>query len=358
MTETPIYQMFDIIAQSGVGNLGNAGLIMLQLFISMYMEIKLLYAAMKNRPALVQVSVSMIPMVLIATYSIACGIIFSAFLGNGPNPYEMAELINVSLSRQSVLEMVFAAALFFVLMLLYSIVFKLKPSQWLMTFGVEILAASSLLVLYGGLLLDDFPYTILDLCNTDIYLARWPIYGYFTIMFKCFVLVFSLVLGLILHERPEKEDEEEKYRNRSAYYEKKTLRYITKGNVIIAVSFLIFSGASESLFLWRMFDEGIDNLDSIFTAVLFSILFLSLAVYSLVLIYCTLRPQTNKAYLQLLSMGDKDKVLQLFCEEIVDRKQTATNLWTTNLPIQTTHFRFWQLNIRSRVEWRNENRSL
>lgn len=153
MNTTPIYQMFDMIAQSGVGNLGNAGLITLQLMISLFFECKFLFSSMKKRPPLVQMSVAMIPLILIATYFIGCGIIFSAFLGKGPTADEMIEIVNVTLSVRCILEMLVVSAVLFVLMLIYSIAYKLTPLQWLMTFGVEILAALSLLVLYGGLLI-------------------------------------------------------------------------------------------------------------------------------------------------------------------------------------------------------------
>lgn len=349
--------MFDMIAQSGVGNLGNAGLIMLQLMISLFFEMKFLFSVIKKKPPMVQYSVAMIPLILIATYSIGCGIIFSAFLGKGPTAGEMEEIVTVTLSIQCVLEMLIVAAMFFVLMLIYSIAYKLNLTQWLMTFGIELLGALSLLILYGGLLIPNFPFTILNLCNIDIYHARWPIYGYFTIMFKCCVLVMCLVLGFFLREREEKPgSDEEKYNDRQGYFERKTLRFLTKDNILIGGAFLLFSVAAEVFFLYALQRDTatVWDVSSIFTMIFSVALFAMPGAMGICFLYRTLRPRTNVAYRQLLAMGDKDTVLRLFCEEIVDSKAPAANLLTTKIPIQTVHFIFWQQSIRSRVEWRGE----
>lgn len=357
MIMTPIYQLFDMIAQSGVGNLGNAGFIMLQLMMSLFFECKFLFSCMKKRPPLVQFSVGMIPLILIATYSICCGIIFSAFLGKGPTVGEMIEIVNVTLSMRYILEMLIVTAVFFVLMLIYSITYKLTLLQWLMTFGVEMLAALLLLVFYGGLLIPNFPFTMLGLCDIDIYLARWPIYGYFTIFFKCCVLVMCLVLGFFLRERKAKpESAEEIYSDRRRYYERKTLRFLTKNNILIGSAFLLFSVAAE-IFFWYVLQRDTSTVwdfSTISTMLFSAALFALPGAMGVCFIYRTLRPKTNLAYRQLLAMGDQDTVLRLFCEEIVDRKEPAANLWTSKIPIKTVHFMFWQQSIRSRVEWRGE----
>lgn len=357
VSTTPIYQMFDIIAQSGVGNLGNPSLILSQIFLSMFFEVKFLFSAMKKRHPLVQFSISMIPLVLLATYSLGCGLIFSAFLGKGPTLHEMTALVNVTLSTQCVTEMLVAAAAFFALMLLYSIVYKLNPLQWLMTFGIETLAALALLLLYGGLLVPDFPFTIINLCEQNIYLARWPIYGYYTLLFKCFVLVTSLFLGFVLRERKERPtSEEEKYGDIRGYYERKTLKYLTKNHVMIGCSFLLFSAAAETFFLRHIILEASAgwSIDTIFTVVLTSALFLAPAALGGFLLFRALFPRTSVAYRQLLAMGNQDTVLRLFCEEIVDGPAPEANWGSSNAQIQTAHFLFRQQGIKPRVEWRGE----
>lgn len=357
MSATPTYQMFDIIAQSAVGNLGNAGLIMLQLMVSLFFEVRFLFSSMRKRPPLVQFSVAMIPLILIATYSIACGIIFSAFLGNGPTVEEMTALVNVTLTERCVYEMLLVSAVLFVLMLIYSVAYRLTPFQWLMTFGIEMLAALSLLALYGGLLLPDFPFTILDLWDIDIHLARWPIYGYFTLLFKCCVLVTCLVLGFFLRERKEKpETDEEIYSDRQGYYERKTLRYLTKNDALIGGAFLLFSVAAE-IFLYsalRRDSSMVWDVNTTFTMLFSAALFALPGGIGICLFYRTLRPRTCVAYRQLLAMGDKDTVLRLFCREIVDGKAPDTGLWASNDKINTVHFSYWQQGVKPRVVWRGE----
>lgn len=357
MTATPIYQMFDMIAQSGVGNLGDIGLITLQLMISLFFEVKFLFASVKKRPPMVQLSIAMIPIILIATYSIVCGLFFSAFLGNGPTPSEMTELIEVTLSSRSISEMLIVTVVFFALMLVYSIAYKLNLLQWLMTFGMEMLMAFSLLILYGGLRVADFPFTILDLCERNIYLARWPIYGYFTVMFKCFVLAMSLFLGFVLRERKEKpENEEEKYGDRRGFYQKKALKYLTKNDALIGSALLLFGVAALIFTLWRTIqEEGASlSIDLIPAVTMVSALFSAPAIMGVFLICRALWPRTGKAYRQLLAMGNSDTVLRLFCEEVVDGKDPETNLWSGNTKIQTEHFVFNQVGIRTWVEWIGE----
>lgn len=354
MKDTPLYQIFDLIAQSGVGNLGSTGLIMLQLYLSLFLEIRFLFSAMKKKPLLVQISISMIPMVLIATYSIGCGIIFSAFLGNGPDINEMAELIGITLTDRSIKQMLIAAAVFFVLMLIYSKVYKLKAIEWLMTFGIETFAALSLLTLYGGLLVKDFPYTVLDLSRRDIYLVRWPVYGYFTVLFKCFVLIMSLLLGFALRERKDRSlNEEEKYTDRHKYNEKKVLKYLTKNDTVTGIGLLLFCAASLAFFTYMFLsDTSTDwNFQALFPLLLIGSLFVMLGAFGAVSLYRGLRPQTSMAYRQLLAMGDKNTVLELFCEEIVDGGPPQANLWTGKAEIRTTHFLLHQQGIRTWVEW-------
>lgn len=359
MTATPLYQLFDMIAQSGVGNLGNSGLIMSQLMISLFVEVKFLFSVMKKRPPLVQFSVAMIPLILIATYSIGCGIIFSAFLGKGPTVGEMKEIVNVTLSGRCVLEMLIVAAVFFVLMLIYSFAYKLTPLQWLMTFGVEMVAALSLLILYGGLLMPNFPFTMLDLCSIDVYHARWPIYGYSTLLFKCCVLVMCLVWGFFLRERKEKPEQDEAiYGDRQAYYERKALRYLTKNDALIGTAFLLFSVAAEVFFYFalRRDTATVWNISTISTMIFSAALFAAPGVIGVCLLYRALRPRTCVAYRQLLAMGDKNTVLRLFCEEIVDGSAPDTNLWASKDKIQTAHFFYWQQGVKPRVQWKAELR--
>lgn len=352
MSETTIYQMFDIIAQSAVGNVGNVSLILLQLYISVYVEIKLLFASMKNRSGLVQFSVTMLPLVLIATYCLAAGIIFSAFLEKGPDLDRMTELVNLTLSRQCIREMLLTVAIFFVLMLVYSIAYRLKPLQLLMTFGMELLAALALLALYGGLLVQDFPFTILDLCDRDLLLARWPIYGYFTLLFKCCVLAVSLVLGALLRERKEKPvTDEEFYQDRSRLYERKTLRFLTKDTGLIGAGYLTFSIAAQLFFVWGMVNEGSWALTNAVTILLVTALFMSPAVIGAYCLYRALRPQTSVPYRQLLAMGDRDTVLRLFCNEVVDGPRLKHNLWKNMDTLQTAHFLFSRQGIKIRVQW-------
>lgn len=357
MSTTPTYQMFDIIAQSGVGNLGNISLIYLQLLVSMFFECKFLFSSMKKRQPLVQFSVAMIPLILISTYLIAGGIFFSAFLGKVPSVSEMTQLINVTLTKRCISDMLIAAGAFFVLMLLYSILYRLNSLQWLMTFGIEMLSALSLVTLYGGLRIENFPYTILDLCEKNIYLARWPIYGYFTVLFKCFVLVMCLLLGFFLRERKERQElEEERYHDRRGYYERKTLRFLTKDDALIGGAFLVFGVAAE-VFFWyvlRRDTATVWDAGTIATMVIFAAFFAVPGVIGVYLIYRALRPRTCVAYRQLLTMGDRDMVLRLFCEEVVNGKAPEINLWKSTEKIQTAHFLYWQQGIKPRVQWRGE----
>lgn len=357
MSTTPTYQIFDIIAQSGVGNLGNISLIYLQLMFSLFFECKFLFSSMKKRQPLVQFSVAMIPLILIAAYLIVGGLFFSAFMGKGPSVGEMTQLLNVTLTERCVSDMLTAAAAFFVLMLLYSIIYRLKPLQWLMTFGIEMLSALSLFTLYGGLRIEKFPYTILDLCERNLYLARWPIYGYFTVLFKCFVLVMCLLLGFFLRERKEKQEwEEERYRDRRGYYERKTLRFLTKDDALIGGAFLLFSAAAE-VFFWYVLRQDaatVWDADTIFTMLVSAALFAAPGAIGVCLLYRALRPRTCMAYRQLLAMGNRDIVLQLFCEEIVNGKAPETNLWKSTAKIQTVHFLYWQQGVKPRVKWIGE----
>ena len=55
--------------------------------------------------------------------------------------------------------------------MVYSLLYRTRLWEWLLTFSLEIFTALALMVLYGGLLLDGFPFTIVDLCQIDIFLV-------------------------------------------------------------------------------------------------------------------------------------------------------------------------------------------
>lgn len=169
-------------------------------------------------------------------------------------------------------------------------------------------AALSLLTLYGGLLVKGFPYTVLDLSRREIYLVRWPVYGYFTVLFKCFVLIMSLLLGFALRERKDRSlNEEEKYTDRHKYNEKKVLKYLTKNDTVTGIGLLLFCAASLAFFTYMFLsDTSTDwNFQAFFPLLLIGSLFVMLGAFGAVSLYRGLRPQTSMAYRQLLAMGTR-----------------------------------------------------
>lgn len=253
----------------------------------------------------------------------------------------MTGLVSLTLTRRAVVEIMLVTAAFFAVTAAYSRLNRMTPPQWIATFGTETLEALSLLALYGGALLEGFPFTILDLCRVDVTLARWPIYGYFTLLFKCAMLAVLLFLGWLLREKKAGAgSEEEQYRDRRADREARTPRFFTQNALLTGVSMVLFGAFSAAPLIWAFSRDKsfVLNAASIFSVAALTALFAWLPALGLFLIHRAARPETAGPYRQPLEMGDKDTVLALFCEEIIDGAPAERKLGYHDIEIRTAHF--------------------
>lgn len=352
-----IYQLFQYIILCGVGYAGlSTVLVLAQSCLSGAMEVKFLFAAMKERSLMVKTAAVLIPMVLAATYILASTIGFAAFLAGAWEEYNYLLLATLTLNPPCISQMMICVGLFVGLTILYTIRYPMKPLAWLATFGVETLAAVTLLVLYGGLFLPSFPFTVLDLCIWDVSALRWPIYGLFTIVFKDFVLLVSLVLGTLLRERRPRADlgAEDAWDWR-VRYERQVQRYLTRDYLALGVSLLAFGLATGTFFLAVVLWEGSGSLSSReIGGLVFLIGFILLTYFGFggvgaLLIYRRLRPETAKIYRQLLSLGEENTVLRLFYQEIVDGTPRTEKLGFNVSRITSEHFQLSKAGLKTTV---------
>lgn len=353
-----ILTLFEYIVLCGVGYGGLSTFLVLgQTFLSSAMEVRFLFAAMKKRSVIVKVMSSMIPMVLALTYLIITSIAFTPFLAGAWDEYNYGLLADLTLNVPCVLEMMAAVGVFLLLTVLYSKFYSMKPLEWLITFGVEAVAAISLLVLYGGLFLRSFPFTIFDLCRWDVTLVRWPVYGLFTIVFKDFVLAVSLFLGALLRERrPRREPDMDDVRAWQLRYEIQVQRYLTQDYLAVGVGLLSFGLAAGSFFSVILAGEDLSAPDGeeiagmVIMIGLIALMFLGFCGVGLLLIYRRLRPATAKIYRQLLSLGDHDTVLRLFYQEMIAETPVVRKVQFNSTVTTTRHFKVTRWGMRTTVE--------
>ena len=187
------FNLFIAILLGGVGYANSLFLVLAQTFASAYFVLRTLFTAMQRRSMLVKVMACMIPMVLGGTYIIIASICFGAFFSNHWSAPELLHLVESTLSYDFVYETLLWVGLFALLTLVYSLLYRPKFTEWLLTFGLEIIAALALLVLYGGLLIDNFPFTILHLYLASSFWVKFPIYGLFMLIFKNIKLFDSFI---------------------------------------------------------------------------------------------------------------------------------------------------------------------
>lgn len=353
-----ILKLFEYIILCGVGYSGLSVLLVLgQTFLSSAVEVRFLFSAMKNRSVMVKVIVSMIPMVLAVTYLIITAITFTPFLAGAWDEYNYILLADLTLNAPCILEMLAAVGVFLLLTVLYSIVYPMRPLEWLVTFGVESIAAVALIVLYGGLFLRSSPFTIFSLCRLDPGLIRWPIYGLFTIVFKDFLLAVSLLLGALLRERrPRKSPDEDDVWTWRQRYALQAQRYLTRDYQATGAGLLVFGLTAGSFFTAVLVREDKSALsgDEIAGASimvgLIGLMFIGFCGVGLLLIYRGLRPETAKIYRQLLSLGDHDTVLRLFCQEMIEETPVVRKVQFNHTVTTSRHFRVTRWGMKTTVE--------
>lgn len=352
-----ILQLFKYITLCGVGYAGlSTAVVLAQTFLSGAMEVKFLFAAMKERSLMVKTVAAMIPMVLAATYIIASSIGFAAFLAGAWEEYNYWLLAELTLNPACMTQMLICVGAFVILTVLYTLRYPMKPLQWLITFGVETAAAAALLVLYGGLFWRVVPFTVIDLCLWDVTALRWPIYGLFTVVFKDFVLIVSLVLGALLRERgPRKDLGGEDAWDWRLRYERQVQRYLTRDYLALGVSLLVFGLATGTFFTVMLMREGLRSFTGseigglIFLIGFILLTYLGFGGVGALLIYRRLRPGTAKIYRQLLSLGEESTVLRLFYDEMVTGKPRVQKLQFNVTRATSEHFQFTRAGMKTTV---------
>ena len=364
------FNLFINILLGGVGYSNSLLLVLAQTYASAFLVIRTMFNAMRNRSLLVKTMAILIPMVLGGTYLIASSIVFGAFFGDAWASYELVRLVAQTLTQDFIYELLAWLAAFAALTIVYSLLYRTRLWEWLLTFGLEIFTALALLALYGGLLLDGFPFTIVDLCQVNIFLVKFPIYGIFMIIFKDFVLLTSIIIGLLLREPKVSPDFPEDYREQQVFYEKQAQRYLTRDYLALGVSLFLFGCLASAMFIWIMWGEFAGgafpaelNSDEVVGAVF--IIFITLvticyALVGLLLIFRRLFPQTARIYRRLLALtpqcGDETELLRLFYKEIINGFPSGSNpkqsLFAKKNIMSTEHFIFEQQGMKSTIKWR------
>ena len=347
------FELFKLILIGGVGYGTSFYFIFAQLLISMYAEVKFLFAALKSKPLTLKFSVLTIPLVIILTYLMASSIMFGPFLSNWSDESSLYYLVSVTLTEQGVMEIMTFVAVFLILTIIYSTVYRMKLLLWLMTFGIESLAAFALLVLYGGLFFRAFPFTISDLCNRNINLVRYLFYGLFSVIFKDFVLAVCLAYGAVFRERKLKGDTgEELYIDRRRYYKKQSLAYLTQDYLPISLSLILFSFLAGGFLAYLWARSPVGNLEEMPAVIMFVLLFGLLLIMGLFLLYRRIRPQTTTAYRQLCAMGNEDVVFKLFYDEMVKGNPIEHRIRFNETELFSPHFVMRKSGIKTTVEWK------
>lgn len=353
-----LWELLECVVVSGVGQGGAVAVgvaaVLAQVTLSLYGEVRFLFATMGNRSLTVKVVVSAIPFLILFVYAMVSAISFGSFLFSPTDPYLADLMRSITLTVERVLAILALVLLYPLLALLYCRLVPMKPLRALATFGVEGAGALFLLVLYGGLFLSSFPVTILTVGPGAV---KWAVYAIFIVAFKDFVLAVSLILGLLLRLPQPKEPEEAACTDRQAYYRRQVQRYLVRDNLTIGIALLLF-GPGTSIFLFFLTREELQGpipLDDV-PGMLLLVGFLLVVLFGFgglgaLLVYRRLRPQTAPAYRTLLTMGEITEMEALFYREIVagspSRRKVGFNQWVLRSP----HFCLLQSGVRTKLSW-------
>lgn len=345
-------ELFKQILIGGVGYSASFYLVFAQVLMSTCSEVKFLFGVLKNKSLTLRFSVLMVPLIIIITYLMASSISFGSFLSGRWDEHKLFSLVSITLTEQGVMEIMAFTAAFLILTIAFSIAFPMKLPLWLMTFGVESVAALALLVLYGGLFFREFPFTILDLCNRNLQLTRYLIYGLFCVIFKDFILVLSLVYGEVFRERQlNKDTGEELYCDKRNYYKKQSLTYLTRDCLPISLSLILFGLFAEGLLAYQWMRSPPSDPKETLAAITVVLLFGLFFILGLFLLYRRMRPQTTTAYRQLRAMGNEDVVLKLFHDEMINGTPTVQRIGFNATEFRSPHFTMRKSGIKTTIEW-------
>lgn len=364
------FNLFVSIMLGGVGYSNSLLLVLAQTYASGFLVVRTMFNAMRSRSLAVKTLAILIPMVIGGTYLIASSIIFGAFFGDAWTSYELVRLVAQTLTRDFIYELLAWLGAFAVLTIIYSLLYRTRLWEWLLTFSLEIFAALALLVMYGGLLLDGFPFTIVDLCQINIFLVKLTIYGIFMIIFKDFVLLTSIIIGLLLREPKVSSDFPENYSDQQLFYEKQAKHYLTRDYMAIGVSLFLFGCLATAMFGWIMLDEfsgkpfppelNSDEYIGLFFIIVITLVTICYALIGLLMIFRRLFPQTARIYRRLLALtpqcGDQTELLRLFYKEIIIGFPSGENpkqsfLAKKNI-LSSEHFIMEKKGLKTTIKWR------
>lgn len=365
------FGLFINILLGGVGFSNSLPLVLLQTFGSAFLTLRTLFAAMRRRSPLVKVVASLIPMVLAGTYIIAASIVFGAFFSSAWSSYDLLQLVEGTLNRDFVYELLGWVLAFFLLAAVFTLVYRLGPADFLLNFALELAAAVALLVLYGGLLFEDFPFTIVHLCYLNVELVRLPIYGLFAVIFKVFVLAVSLVIGGLLYEKPYVIPDEGEFWDRQSFWERQAQRYLTRDYLALGVSLLAFGLSVTALFGWIFWDEyggwpdwvqlSGDEVFGTIALLFFMLLVIGYCLVGILLIWRRLLPGRARCCRRLAEIAREQSpaeeclVWELFYQEIVLPQMTRPeqNSWQLG-PTRTVseHFVIEKKGLSTKLSWR------
>ena len=187
--------------------------------------------------------------------------------------------------------------------------------------------------------------------------VKWVVYGIFIVAFKDFLLVASLILGLLLRIPERKEPEDAPYVDRQAYYRRQVQRYLVQDNLTIGIA-LLFFGPGTSAFLWYLVRDEFrapfspdDMVGGILLAGFLLLLLLGFGGLGLLLVYRRLRPQTAPAYRKLLTMGDIAEMEALFYQEMVAGKPSRRHVGFNQVELRSPHFCLLRSGIQTKLSW-------
>ena len=363
------FNLFIAILLGGVGYANSLFLVLAQTYASAFFVLRTMFTAMRRRSMLVKVMAVLIPMVIGGTYIIAASITFGAFFSDAWSSIDLLELLGSTINHDFIYETLGWVGLFFLLTIIYSLLYRLKLSECLLTFGLEVVAAIALLVLYGGLLIPNFPFTIIDLAYANIFLVKFPIYGIFMIIFKNFVLLCSLLIGTLLYERQKPLPNPNDYLDKQSFFEKQAQLYLTTDYMALGVATFTFGLAATIFFgwiFWQEYDGWPDfsklpaqKVQGLFFLLIVVLLTVTYCLIGMLLIFRRFFPHTSRPYRHLLAIcqaqADPDATMELFYQEVVlpQLQNPETKSWKLGRDIKNSaHFQVEKRGLGVKVKWR------
>lgn len=212
-----------------------------QVLISSFFEVKFFYQSIQNRSIALKIAVCMVPAVFIITYCIVTPLIMGSFVAGGMSDKSLTHILQITLSYNFLTEMLLAIVCLFLLAFIYKTYYHLNKVQMILSFGFEVAISVCLVLIYGGLFIENSPFSIITLIHSNILFVAYAMSGYFIILYKLILTFISLLAGIVFRD---KEDTIHDFSNEVYSYKDQqnaVLRFINYRQKTLGVVYFITS---------------------------------------------------------------------------------------------------------------------